>query len=274
MTSVPELTLNDGVKIPQLGFGVWQVGSDEAVKAVSTAFEVGYRHIDTAAAYRNEEGVGRAIAASGLKRDEIFITTKLWNDDHQPDAARRAIEDSLTKLGLDQVDLYLMHWPSTVKHGDLYIEAWEAMQQFQAEGLTRSIGVSNFNVEHLDRLNGTVPSVDQIEMHPTFNQRPLRDALDSRDITPEAWSPLGQSNDLTDATIGTIATETGRTAAQVILRWHLQIGNIVIPKSVTPARIAENFDVLDFELTADQVQRINGVDAGNRIGADPVTAAF
>lgn len=274
MTNVPFLTLNDGVKIPQLGFGVWQVENDGAVDAVGKALETGYRHIDTAAIYGNEEGVGRAIKDSGIARDELFITTKLWNDKHHRADAREAIETSLEKLGLDHVDLYLIHWPANVKYGDAYIEAWDALQQFKAEGLTRSIGVSNFNVEHLDKISGAVPSVDQVEMHPTFNQKVLRDALDSRDITPEAWSPLGQSKDLDDDVIAQIAKATGKTPAQVIIRWHLQIGNIVIPKSVTPKRIEENFDVFDFELTADQVQQINGVDSGNRLGKDPVVADF
>ena len=274
MTQVPELTLNDGVKIPQLGFGVWRVSADDIVPSVSKALEVGYRHIDTAAIYDNEGGVGQAIKESGIPRDQLFVTTKLWNDAHAKADARKAIEQSLELLGLDHVDLYLIHWPSVIAHGDLYIEAWDALQEFKAEGLTRSIGVSNFNVEHLDKLSGEVPSVDQVEMHPTFNQSELRRALDTRDITPEAWSPLGQSKDLSDPTIAKIAEATGKSPAQVIIRWHLQIGNVVIPKSITPERIAQNFDVFDFELTGDQVQQINGLDSGNRIGRDPVVADF
>lgn len=274
MNQVPNLTLNDGVKIPQLGFGVWQVEDAVATEAVTRAFEVGYRHIDTAAIYQNEAGVGRAIKASGLARGDLFITTKLWNDSHKSDDARKAIETSLEKLGLDHVDLYLIHWPAEKKYGDAYIEAWDALQQFKAEGLTRSIGVSNFNAEHLDALRGATPSVNQVEMHPTFNQSALREVMDNRDITPEAWSPLGQAHDLNDATIDQIAKELGKTPAQVIIRWHLQIGNIVIPKSVTPERIASNFDVFDFELSTPQIAAINGVDNGNRIGPNPADAEF
>ena len=232
--SVPTITLNDGTTIPQLGFGTWQVSNDEAEKAVSSALQAGYRHIDTAAIYGNEEGVGRAIASSGISRDELFVTTKLWNDAHEPENARKAIETSLEKLGLDHVDLYLIHWPAPVKYGDAYVKAWNALQEFKSEGLTRSIGVSNFQPEHLDHLEGEAPVVDQVEMHPTFNQAELRDELAKRSITPEAWSPLGQSKDLQDATITKIADELGVTPAQAIIRWHLQIGNIVIPKSVTP----------------------------------------
>lgn len=272
--TVPFLTLNDGVKIPQLGFGVWQVDPEQAQPVVAKALEVGYTHIDTAAAYKNEEGVGRAIAGSGIARDDLFITTKLWNDSHKKDAARKAIETSLEKLGLDHLDLYLIHWPATVKYGDDYIEAWDAMQEFKAEGLTRSIGVSNFHEAHLAKLNGAVPSVDQVELHPTFNQAELRRVLDARDITTEAWSPLGQSQDLENEKIAGIAKELGVSPAQVIIRWHLQLGNIVIPKSVTPERIASNFDVFGFELSGDQMDAINSVDSGNRLGAKPEEADF
>ena len=274
MSSVPTITLNDQVTIPQLGFGVWQVGNDEVVGAVGKALEVGYRHIDTAAAYRNESGVGRAISESGIARDELFITTKLWNADHAAVDARRAIEQSLENLGLDHLDLYLIHWPAVAKYGNLYIEAWDALQQFKEEGLTRSIGVSNFTSEHLLAINGAVPSVDQIELHPTFNQTAFRQALDEQGIRPEAWSPLGQSKDLESPVIREIAQAVRKSPAQVVIRWHLQIGNIVIPKSVTPERIAENFDVFDFELGDDQLNLINALDTGNRIGADPSTATF
>ncbi len=266
--AVPTITLNDGVTIPQLGFGTWQVADDVAERALSTALETGYRHIDTAAIYGNEEGVGRAIAAASLPRDELFVTTKLWNDKHRRDDARRALETSLTKLGLDHVDLYLIHWPA-VKFPGLYVEAWDAMQEFKAEGLTRSIGVSNFNQEHLDALHGATPAIDQIEMHPTFGQHALRQSLLKAGIRPEAWSPLGQSKDLTDPVIGAIADQLGRTPAQVIIRWHLQLGTVVIPKSVTPERIASNFDVLDFELSEEQVARISGTDTGVRLGGAP-----
>lgn len=272
--SVPTIILNDGTTIPQLGFGTWQVSSDEAEKAVSSALQTGYRHIDTATIYGNEEGVGRAIAASGISRDELFVTTKLWNDAHEPEDARKAIETSLEKLGLDHVDLYLIHWPAPVKYGDAYIKAWNALQEFKSEGLTRSIGVSNFQPEHLDHLEGETPVVDQVEMHPTFNQAELRAELAKRSIAPEAWSPLGRSKDLQDATITKIADELGVTPAQAIIRWHLQIGNIVIPKSVTPARIEQNLASANVELTDAQVQAINGVDADNRLGGHPDTADF
>lgn len=272
VNQVPTITLIDGVEIPQLGFGVWQVGDDEIVPVVSAALETGYRHIDTAAAYQNEEGVGKAIAQSGIARDELFVTTKLWNADHQAGDARQAIETSLTKLGLDHLDLYLMHWPATVKYGDAYIEAWDAMQQFKAEGLVRSIGVSNFNTEHLDAISGEVPSVNQIELHPTFGQAEFRAELLRRGIRPEAWSPLGQAQDL--SAVESIAAEVGRTPAQVIIRWHLQLGNVVIPKSVTTSRIAENFDLFGFELDDNQLTAISALEAGNRIGPDPATADF
>ncbi len=272
--SVPTITLNDGVQIPQLGFGVWRVSPDDIVSSVRTAIEVGYRHIDTAAIYGNEEGVGQAIRESGVPREELFITTKLWNDSHHTADARTGIETSLTKLGLDHLDLYLIHWPATVKYGDAYIEAWDAMQGFRAEGLTRSIGVSNFHAAHLDSLNGDVPSVDQVELHPTFNQAALCAELATRKISVEAWSPLGQASDLDHPEIVKIAGKLGVTPAQVIIRWHLQIGNIVIPKSITPERIASNFDVFGFELDSDQISRISHLDAGNRLGANPESADF
>ena len=274
MATVPQITFNDGKKIPQLGFGVWQVENDKATPAVAKALEVGYRHIDTAAIYGNEEGVGKALKDSGIARDELFITTKLWNDSHRKDDAREAIETSLTKLGLDHVDLYLIHWPATVKYGDSYIEAWDAMQEFKAEGLVTSIGVSNFHEMHLARLNGETPVIDQVELHPTFGQAELRRVLDDRDIVTEAWSPLGQSKDLDNATIAEIAQQLGVTPAQVIIRWHLQSGRVVIPKSVTPERIEANFDVFGFELSGEQVRQIDGLDEGNRLGGDPETADF
>lgn len=274
MSNVPQTTFNDGKKIPQLGFGVWQVENDKATPAVVKALEVGYRHIDTAAIYGNEEGVGKAIKDSGIARDELFVTTKLWNDSHEKDAARKGIETSLSKLGLDHVDLYLIHWPATVKYGDAFIEAWDAMQEFKAEGLVTSIGVSNFHEMHLARLNGETPVVDQVELHPTFQQSELRKVLDDRDIVTEAWSPLGQSKDLENDKISAIAKELGVTPAQVIIRWHLQLGNVVIPKSVTPERIASNFDVFGFELTGEQMEQIATLDEGNRLGGNPETADF
>lgn len=271
------ITLNDGVEIPQLGLGVWQVGDDEATGVVLTALEAGYRHVDSAQGYANERGVGRAIAQSGLPRDEIFVTTKLTNQFHLRDDARRATEESLEKLGLDHIDLYLIHWPAVIAYGEAYLEAWEVLNEVKAEGLVRSIGVSNFNPEHLDKLltvSDTVPSVDQIECHPTFARADLAADLARRGIALESWSPLGQSQDLQSPAIGAIAADLGRTPAQVIIRWHLQKGFIVIPKSVTPSRIAENADVFSFELSDDQVAQIDGLDTGNRIGADPATATF
>lgn len=271
------VTLNDGVEIPQLGLGVWQVGDEEATAAVLTALEAGYRHVDTAQGYRNEAGVGRAIAQSGLPRNEVFVTTKLTNEFHLREDARRATRESLEKLGLDYVDLYLIHWPAVLAYGWAYLEAWEVFNEAKAEGLVRSIGVSNFNPDHLDRLltvSDTVPSVDQIECHPTFARTDMAAELTRRGIVLEAWSPLGQAQDLQNPVIGAIAADLGRTPAQVIIRWHLQRGHIVIPKSVTPSRIVENGDVFSFELTAEQLGAIDALDAGNRIGSDPATATF
>lgn len=274
MTQVPQIQLADGNTIPQLGFGTWQVPDEEAYRSVLEALRVGYRHIDTAAIYGNEEGVGRAIAESGVAREELFVTTKLWNDMHKTDDARRGIETSLEKLGLDYLDLYLIHWPATVKYGDEFVQAWDAMQEFKAEGLVKSIGVSNFHPEHLDKLNGEVPVIDQVEVHPTLAQTELRSELDRRGIKVESWSPLGSGADLKNETIGAIASQLDKSVAQVIIRWHLQHGLIVLPKSVTPARIAENFEVFDFELSDDHMSTIDGLDANNRTGADPRTAEF
>lgn len=276
--TVPMLTLNDGVKIPQLGYGVWQVEDDKATPSVLTALEVGYRHIDTAAIYGNEEGVGRAIAESGLRREDLFITTKLWNDSHRADAARKAIETSLEKLGLDYLDLYLVHWPAVIKNGGhLYQEAWDAMERFQDEGLVRSIGVCNFNPEHLDRLDGDAPSINQVELHPSLTQPDLMAAMQRRGITVEAWSPLGNQRDPRDLElpgVKDVAEATGRTPAQVILLWHIQSGRVVIPKSVTPSRIEENFNIFDFELDEHQMQTLDACNDDNRQGADPATATF
>lgn len=275
--TVPQVTLSDGVQIPQLGFGVWRVPNEEVVAPVLKALEVGYRHIDTAAVYGNEEGVGKALKDSGLQRGEIFLTSKLWNDKHHKDDARKAIEETLTKLGTEYLDLYLIHWPAVVKYGESYIEAWDAMQQFKAEGLVKSIGVSNFNVEHLDKLQGAVPSLNQVECHPSFARNDFRAELAQRNIAVEAWSPLGNQHapsDLDLPEVQQVARETGLTPAQVIIRWHLQTGNIVIPKSVTPSRIEENFSVFGAELGAEQVELLSGLDTGNRQGGDPATAEF
>jgi 2,5-diketo-D-gluconate reductase A len=275
--TVPTLTLNDGHTIPQLGFGVFKVDPAETERAVSAALEAGYRHIDTAAVYRNEAGVGRAIAASGIPRDELFITTKLWNSEQGAATSRGAIEASLETLGLDYVNLYLIHWPRPDL--DRYVETFQQLEQFKAEGLTRSIGVSNFHQPHLERIlaeTGTVPVVNQIELHPAFAQRALREFGEPRGILTEAWGPLGQGKyDLFgEQAVADAAAAHGVTPAQVVIRWHLQQGIIVFPKSSTPARIAENFDVFGFELTADEIAAIDALDRGQRVGADPDTATF
>lgn len=274
MSRVPLVTMADGVAIPQLGFGTWQVEPKEAQEAVAKALEVGYRHIDTAAAYENEEGVGRALSDGGIARDELFVTTKVWNDHHEPADARKSVEESLAKLGLDHLDLLLIHWPAHVKYGDSYIRTWDAFQEFKAEGLTRSIGVSNFNPDHLDRLNGEVPPINQVECHPTFQNVELDAELARRGILLEAWSPLGSGEDLENPVLCRISEQIGKSVAQVIIRWHLQKNHVVLPKSVTPKRIEENFDVFDFELSDEQMADIATVEAGNRTGGDPAEGDF
>ncbi|MCL2653710.1 MAG: aldo/keto reductase [Propionibacteriaceae bacterium] len=272
--NIPSSEMNDGKSIPQLGFGTYLVPPDDTERVVAIALQVGYRHIDTAALYGNERGVGAAIAASDIPRDELFITTKLWNDQHEPDKARAAINASLEKLGLDHVDLYLIHWPSPRVYGDSYIAAWDELQEFKREGLATSIGVSNFNPEHLDKLRGEMPAVNQVELHPSFTQVPLRDEMARRGILIESWSPLGRGSDLKGDTVAQIADDTGHTPAQVVIRWHLQHGFVVIPKSVGRARIEENSVVFDFELTQTQMDAIDGLNRDDRHGADPVTADF
>ena len=274
MSSV--ITLNNGVPIPQLGFGVFLVPPKDTEAVVSTALEVGYRSIDTAAAYQNEEGVGRAIASSQLARDEVFVTTKLWNAHHGYDRALRAFDASAQRLGLDTVDLYLIHWP--VPAADRYVETWKALEKLAADGRARAIGVSNFAVEHLRRLvdeTATVPAVNQVELHPYFQQTGLRAEHAELGIATEAWSPLGQGGTLlSDATITRLADRYGVTPAQVVLRWHLQLGNIVIPKSANPARMRQNLDVFGFELSAEDLSAIADLETGKRIGPDPATANF
>jgi 2,5-diketo-D-gluconate reductase A len=270
MSQVPTITLNDGHQIPQLGFGVWQVSAEDIIGSVSKALEVGYRHIDTAAIYGNEEGVGQAIADSGIARDELFVTTKLWNDQHDRDLVVPAAQDSLKKLGLDYVDLYLIHWPTPAK--DNYLDAWLGLEDVQQAGLARSIGVSNFQVDHLRKVvaRGTVvPAVNQIELHPTFTQEDLVRVNDELGIKTEAWSPLGLGEDLNNPVIAKLAQAHGKSPAQVIIRWHLQEGRIVFPKSVTPSRIEENFTVFDFELDERELRAIDAVNHNNRIGGDP-----
>jgi 2,5-diketo-D-gluconate reductase A len=271
-TTIPEITLHDDVRIPQLGFGVFQVPPEDTATVATQALQAGYRHIDTAAAYRNEAGVGQAVHAAGLERDDVFVTTKCFNDDHGYDQATRALKESLGKLEMDYVDLYLIHWP--VPAHDRYVETWQAFIDLQRQGLARSIGVSNFQSEHLERIireTGVKPTVNQVELHPRFQQRGLREEHAELGIVTEAWSPLAQGQVLDDPTITEIAEAHDKTPGQVVIRWHLQIGNVVIPKSVTPERITENFDVFDFTLSHAEVERIDALDAGDRIGPDPDT---
>jgi 2,5-diketo-D-gluconate reductase A len=271
-TEVPVLTLHDGVEIPQLGFGVFQIPPEETQEKVEEALGVGYRHVDTAAAYRNEAGVGAAIAATGVRREDVFVTTKLWNSEQGYDSTLRAFEQSIERLGTGNVDLYLIHWPLPSR--DLFLDTWRAFKRIQEEGGARSIGVSNFRVEDLERLEGEAekrPTVNQIELHPRLQQAELRAWHDDHDVATEAWSPLAQGELLEEGTIETVAAHHDRTPAQVILRWHLQIGNVVIPKSSSPERIRENFEVFDFELSEDDMAALERLDNGERTGPDPAT---
>ncbi|MFI0352767.1 aldo/keto reductase [Actinomadura sp. 9N407] len=273
IVAVPDVTLNNGATMPQLGFGVFQVADDEAERAVTAALETGYRSIDTARIYQNERGTGRALRGSGIAREDLFVTTKLWNDDQGYDSALRAFDASLERLGLDYVDLYLIHWPAAARN--LYLDTWRAFEKLYADGRAKAIGVSNFTVEALTKVvdeGEVVPAVNQIELHPYLQQEELR-ALDARyGVHTEAWSPLGQGQGLlSDPALAPIAEAHGRTPAQVVLRWHLQLGNVVIPKSVTPSRIAENFDVFGFELTEPEIAAIAAMDSGTRLGPDPAT---
>ncbi|MFD0437788.1 aldo/keto reductase [Streptomyces chartreusis] len=270
-SKVPPIILNNGVEMPQLGFGVWQVPDDEATRAVGTALEAGYRSIDTAAIYGNEAGTGRAITASGVPREDIFVTTKLWNGDQGYDSTLRAFDTSLEKLGLEYVDLYLIHWPAPSR--DKYVDTYKAFEKLHADGRIRAIGVSNFLPEHLERLLGetsVVPAVNQIELHPHLQQHTSRALHAERGIATEAWSPLGSGKGLLEVpAIVAIAQKHGRTPAQVVLRWHLQIGNVVIPKSVTPSRIKENIEVFDFSLDDEDLAAISALNEDRRIGSDP-----
>ncbi len=271
MPDVPTVTLNSGHRMPQLGFGVFQIPNDETERAVSTAFEAGYRSIDTAAMYRNEPGVGAAIASAGIPREQLFITTKLNNNAHGYDAGRAACRESLDKLGLDYLDLYLIHWPLPAK--DRYVETWQALVSLRDEGLIRSIGVSNFQPAHLDRIvdeTGVTPAVNQIELHPYLTQDALREYDTSHKIATEAWSPIAKGGELlTDQVVTSLADKYGKTPAQIVIRWHLELGNVVIPKSVTPSRIAENFDVFDIDLDAEDVDAISQLNRDERTGPDP-----
>jgi 2,5-diketo-D-gluconate reductase A len=274
---MPEkLKLNDGSIIPQIGLGVWQVDPDITSEVVGWGIEAGYRLIDTAEGYRNEEGVGEAIRAAGVPRSELFITSKLRNGAHQRDAALRAFDDTMRKLGIDQIDLFLIHWP--VPSQNKYVEAWKTLVELQKAGRIKSVGVSNFNQDHLERIigeTGVTPVVNQIELHPRFQQRDKRDFHKKHNIHIESWSPLGSGRLLSDPTLEKLAKKHGKSVAQVIIRWHLQEGLIVIPKSIHQERIAGNFNVFDFELDANDMQTIRGLDSRDgRTGPDPATAAF
>ena len=276
MTEQLYLALHDGARIPQVGLGVWQTPNDEAAPAVKAALDAGYRHVDTAAVYENEEGVGEGIRQSGLSRSDIFLTTKLWNTEQGYEQTLKAFDASLKRLGTDYVDLYLIHWPSA--HRGLFVDTWKAFVKLQEEGRAKSIGVSNFYPEHVEKIvaeTGVVPVINQIELHPDFQQREARAFHEKHKIATQSWSPLGQGKLLGHPLIGEIARKLGRTPAQVIIRWHIDNGLVVIPKSVTPSRIAENFKVFDFKLSAEDLAKLNTLDdAGARIGPDPKTATF
>jgi 2,5-diketo-D-gluconate reductase A len=267
---VPTLTFNNGVEVPQVGFGVFKVPAAETKAAVTSALEVGYRHIDTAKLYDNEAAVGEAIAESGIDRDDLFVTTKVWNDDQGRDATLRAFDASLKRLGLDRLDLYLIHWPYPGQ--DLYVETWKTLEELYADGRVRSIGVSNFQPTHLQRLldeTETVPAINQVELHPWLQQRELREFHAEHGIVTEAWSPISRGARLADPAIAELADKHGTSPAQVILRWHLDIGNVIIPKSVNRDRMAANIDLCDVHLDADDHAVIDGLDEGTRIGPNP-----
>jgi 2,5-diketo-D-gluconate reductase A len=272
--TVPTLTLNDGHTIPQLGFGVFQIPADETVEATALALDIGYRHIDTAEMYGNEREVGEAVARSGIDRSEVFVTSKLNNGFHRPDDARRAFDGTLEALGSDYLDLFLIHWPLPGLYDGDFVSTWQTMVEFQRDGRTRSIGVSNFQPHHLDRLSDetdVIPSVNQIELHPYLTQDDLRRYDTLHGIATEAWSPIAQGLVLDDPVIMTVAEAVGKTPAQVVLRWHIQRGDIVFPKSVTPSRVRENFELFDFELSEDAMAAVTGLNRDERTGPDPDT---
>ncbi len=274
MSTVPNITLNDGTTIPQLGFGVFQIEPDQTAEAVRTALEIGYRHIDTAQMYRNEKGTGDGVRASGLDRDEVYITSKLNNGFHEPDAARRAMDATLSELGFDHVDLFLIHWPLPTLYDGDFVSTWKVLEEFKRDGRARSIGVSNFQVKHLERLAEeceVVPAVNQIEVHPYFTNEEVRAYGQEHGIATEAWSPIAQGGVLGDPAVVAIADTAGRTPAQVVLRWHIQRGDIIFPKSATPSRMKENFEIFDFELGDRDVQAISALHRGEegRTGPNP-----
>jgi 2,5-diketo-D-gluconate reductase A len=275
----PEITMNDGNSIPQVGLGVWQTPPEDTERAALTALEAGYRHIDTAAAYGNEREVGAAVVKSGVPREEVFITTKLWNSDQGYDSTLRAFDRSMEQLGLSTsdayLDLYLIHWPLPMKN--TFVDSFKAFANLRDQGRIRSIGVSNFEPEHLRTLvdtTGIVPAVNQIELHPLLQQQELREVHAQLGIATEAWSPLGQGSLLSNPTVTEVAERHGKTPAQILIRWHMQLGNIVIPKSVTPERIVSNFDVFDFELSEQDMASVSGLGDGTRLGPDPRTFDF
>ena len=274
MSHVPTIELNDGATIPQLGFGVFQIDPDETAEAVKTALEIGYRHVDTAEMYENEAGVGQGIRDSGIDRAEVYVTSKLSNGLHRPDDARRAFDGTLEALGFDYVDLFLIHWPLPTLYDGDFVSTWQTLEEFKKEGRARSIGVSNFHIAHLERLaeeTGTVPAVNQIEVHPYFTNDEVRAYGQKHGIATEAWSPIAQGKVLDDLVVDGIAKATGKSPAQVVLRWHIQRGDIVFPKSVTPKRVNENFEIFDFELSPDDADAISELDKGEngRQGPNP-----
>ncbi|MDQ3429422.1 MAG: aldo/keto reductase [Actinomycetota bacterium] len=279
MGTVPGITLNDGNTIPQLGFGVFQIEAGDTARAVGEAFEIGYRHIDTAEMYGNEKEVGEAIRTSGLDRGDVYVTSKLNNSFHEPDVAREAFDTTLSELGFDYVDLFLIHWPLPTLYDGDFVSTWKVLEEFHRDGRARSIGVSNFQIEHLRSLaaeTDTVPAVNQIEVHPYLTNDVVRGYGLEHGIATEAWSPIAQGGVLEDQTIVRIADKVGKTPAQVVLRWHIQRGDIVFPKSVTPSRMKENFELFDFELDPADVGEISTLDRGEdgRTGPNPDTFAY